>query len=82
MLAADVIVPVDEIEPAVNRLPPCTLPVALRLVPVATPILGVTNCALVLTMMLPPPSNAVVLLSVLALITVPEILIPALVLAE
>ena len=57
------------------------LPVVLRLVPVAAPMLGVTRLALVLTMILPPPSNAVVVLSTLALNTVPVKLTPAAVLA-
>ena len=58
------------------------LPVTLTLVPVAAPILGVVNTALALTMILPPASNAVVVLSTRALITVPAKLIPAAVLAE
>ena len=60
---------------------PVMLPVVLRLVPVAAPMLGVTRLALVLTMILPPPSNAVVELSTLVLNTVPVKLIPAAVLA-
>ena len=67
--------------PAVTRLPPVRLPVTLRLVPVAAPILGVVRLADVLTTMLPVPSNAVVVLSTLALITVPFKDIPAAVLA-
>ena len=57
------------------------LPVVLRLVPVAAPMLGVVRTAPALTMILPPPSNAVVELSTLALNTVPVKLKPAAVLA-
>ena len=57
------------------------LPVVLKLVPVAAPMLGVVRAAPALTMMFPLPSNAVVTLSVLALITVPFSTIPAAVLA-
>ena len=57
--------------PVVFRLPPWMLPVVLRLVPVAAPMLGVVSVALDLTTMLPVPSNAVVVLSTLALNTVP-----------
>ena len=53
----------------------------LTLVPVAAPIFGVVRTAPALTLMLPDPSNAVVVLSTLVLITVPAILIPAPVLA-
>ena len=52
-----------------------------KLVPVAAPMLGVVNTALALTLMLPPPSNAVVVPSTLELIIVPDKLIPAAVLA-
>ena len=76
-----VTVPVELINPPVKILPPVTLPVVLKLVPVAAPMLGVVNVAPALTLMLPDPSNAVVALSTLALITVPFILIPALALA-
>ena len=58
------------------------LPVTLRLVPVAAPMSGVVNAALALTMILPPPSKAVVELSTRALNTVPVRFIPAAVLAE
>ena len=80
-------------KPAVNKLPPITLatalilvfaviaPVTLKLVPVAAPMFGVVKFAPALTIMLPLPSNAVVLLSTSALNTVPVKLIPALVLA-
>ena len=44
-------------------------------------MLGVVRTAPALTVILPPPSNAVVVLSTLALITVPAKLIPAAVLA-
>ena len=53
-----------------------TVPVTLKLVPVAAPMLGVVRLAPALTIILPAPSNAVVLLSTLAEITVPAILIP------
>ena len=53
-----------------------TAPVTLRLVPVASPMFGVVKVAPALTIMLPPPSNAVVVLSTLAAITVPLMLIP------
>ena len=53
----------------------------LKLVPVAAPILGVVNCAPDLTMILPVPSNVVVVLSVFALNTVPFSTKPADVLA-
>ena len=62
-------------------LPPVILPVVLRLVPVAAPMLGVVSCAPVLTMILPVPSNAVVILSVLVLNTEPFSTRPADVLA-
>ena len=52
-----------------------TLPDTLRLVPVAAPIFGVVNCALVLTTML-PATISVVIPSTFALITVPLIAIP------
>jgi hypothetical protein len=48
---------------------------------VAAPIFGVVKLALALTMILPPPSNAVVLLSTLAENTVPDKFKPADVLA-
>ena len=57
------------------------LPVTLKLVPVAAPMLGVVKLALALTMMLPPASNAVVVLSTLVLNTVPTKVRPAAVLA-
>ena len=57
------------------------LPVVLRLVPVAAPMLGVVRFAPALTIMLPPRSNAVVLLSTRVENTVPVRLIPAAVLA-
>ena len=57
-------------------LPPVTFAVTLTLVPVAAPILGVVSWALDLTMILPDPSNAVVVLSVFALSKVPAIAIP------
>ena len=63
-------------------LPPVTKPVTLKLSPVAAPIFGVVSWALALTTILPPPSNAVVVLSTLALNTVPTRLKPAEVLAE
>ena len=53
------------------------MPVVVRLVPVAAPMLGVVRIAPALTMILPPTSNAVVVLSTLALITVPTRDIPA-----
>ena len=85
MLAA-VCVPVTlALEPVITPptvLAAVTAPVTLKLVPVAAPIFGVVNAALALTLMLPPPSNAVVVPSTLALITVPTKLIPALVLPE
>ena len=59
-----------------------TAPVTLKLVPVAAPMFGVVNAALALTLILPPPSNAVVVPSTLALNTVPFKLIPADVLPE
>lgn len=58
------------------------LPVSDKLLPTALPMLGVTRLAPVLTMMLPVPSNAVVLLSTLAENTVPLSTKPAAVLAE
>ena len=58
-----------------------TVPVTLKLVPVAAPMFGVVNCAPALTIILPVPSKDVVMPSVLALITVPLMLIPASVLA-
>ena len=61
---------------------PVKLPVTLRLVPVAAPMLGVVKFAPALTIMLPPTSNAVVSLSTLAENTVPDKEIPACVLAE
>ena len=64
-----------------NKLDPVTVPVVLRLVPVAAPILGVVNCADGLTTILPSISNAVVLLSTLAENTVPANAKPACVLA-
>ena len=67
--------------PPVNRLPPVTLAVVLKLVPVAAPIFGVVRLADALTLILPEPSNAVVVPSTLAEITVPTNVIPALVLA-
>ena len=79
--------------PAVNTLPPVMLPAALtivpalineltaRLVPFATPMFGVVRLALVLTLILPEPSNAVVTPSTLALNTDPIKLKPADVLA-
>ena len=76
-----VMVPPADIKPPVSKLEPVMLPVVLKLVPVAAPILGVVNAALALTIILPVPSNAVVIPSVLALITVPFKLIPAAVLA-
>ena len=93
MLAAEVIVLVADIKPAVKTLPPVMLPVipavvpalsapvTLKLVPVAVPILGVVKFALLLTLMLPPPSNAVVTPSTLALNCDPIKLKPADVLA-
>ena len=60
---------------------PVMLPVVLKLVPVAAPILGVVRAADALTIILPLPSNAVVELSTRALNTVPVRLIPAAVLA-
>ena len=57
------------------------LPVTLKLVPVAAPMLGVVKLADALTEIFPPPSNAVVVPSTLALITVPAKLTPAAVLA-
>ena len=59
-----------------TTLPPVTFAVTLTLVPVAAPMLGVVSCALALTIILPDPSNAVVVLSVFALISVPAIAIP------
>ena len=70
-----------KLNPAAFKLPPVILPVTLRLVPVAAPILGVVNVAPVLTIRLPPPSNAVVTLSVFALNTLPFSTRPAAVLA-
>ena len=61
---------------ALTVVPACNAPVTLKLVPVAAPMFGVTKLALALTTMLPPPSNAVVTPSVLALIIVPLIAIP------
>ena len=78
---ADTTLPL-KLKPAAFKLPPVMLPVTLTLVPVAAPILGVVNTAPVLTMMLPVPSNAVVMLSVLAENTVPFSTRPAEVLAE
>ena len=78
----DVIVPVALTMPPVKTLPPVMLAVKLTLVPVAAPILGVVKLALTLTMILPEPSNAVVLLSTLAENTVPAKLKPADPLAE
>ena len=77
ILPAEPILPVAVIKPAVLMLPPVRLPLALKLVPVAAPMLGVVKLALALTMMLPEPSNAVVVLSTLALKTVPARRIPA-----
>ena len=71
-----------KLNPPAFKLAPVMLPVTLRLVPVAAPMLGVVKLAPALTLMLPPPSNSVVLLSTLVLNTVPTRLIPALVLAE
>ena len=68
--------------PAVSKLPPVTLPVTLKLVPVAAPIFGVVKIAPVLTVIFQLPSNAVVVLSTLALNTEPIKLKPAAVLAE
>jgi hypothetical protein len=62
-------------------LPPWILPVVLKLVPVAAPMLGVVKLALTLTEIFPPASNAVVSLSTLALNCVPTRLKPAEVLA-
>ena len=62
-----VTLPVALTTPPVNTLPPWMLPVALKLVPVAAPMLGVVRLAPALTIILPPPSKAVVLLSILAL---------------
>ena len=56
---------------ALTVVPACNAPVTLKLVPVAAPMFGVTKLALALTTMFPPPSNAVVTPSVLALITQP-----------
>ena len=72
---------VADINPPVNRLPPWMLPVALKLVPVAAPMFGVVKLAPALTIILPPPSNAVVLSSILVENTVPFKTIPAAVLA-
>ena len=62
-------------------LPAVMLPVTLKLVPVAAPMLGVVNAALALIIILPPPSNAVVVPSVLAENTEPFNANPADVLA-
>ena len=61
------ILPVAETVPAVLISPPVTVPVTFKLEPVALPMLGVIRFAPALTMMLPPPSKAVVSLSVFAL---------------
>ena len=66
---------------ALTTVPALTNPVTLKLVPVAAPIFGVVSCAPVLTMILPPPSNAVVTLSTKALNCDPIKLRPAEVLA-
>ena len=76
-----VTLPAAVTKPPVSTLPPVTLPVVLKLVPVAAPIFGVVKLADALTMMLPLPSKAVVVLSTKAENTVPDRLIPALVLA-
>ena len=68
--------------PVIITLPPFMLPVTLTLVPVAAPMSGVVSCALALTTILPVPSNAVLMLSVFALNTVPFSTRPAEVLAE
>ena len=62
-------------------LPTRILPLTLKLVPVAAPMLGVVKFAPALTMMLPPPSNDVVFSSTLALNCDPIKLRPAAVLA-
>ena len=72
---------VAETTPTVKTLPPVILLVALKLVPVAAPMFGVVRLALALTIMLPDPSNAVVLLSTKALNCDPTRLRPALLLA-
>ena len=74
----------DTLEPVITPptvLAAVTVPVALKLEPVAAPMLGVVNCALALTEILPRPSNSVVVLSTLAENTVPTKLKPAAVLA-
>ena len=89
-----VALPVALIKPPVRTFPPMTLPVELtvvadnnplplniKLLPVALPMFGVVKFAPALTIMLPPPLNAVVSLSTNALNTVPVKLIPAAVLA-
>ena len=76
-----VTLPVADTNPPVFTLPGSTLPVRFKLVPVAAPMFGVVRLALALTMILPPPSNAVVMPSVLAENTVPVKLRPAAVLA-
>ena len=79
------VVPVTEVDVPVitppTTLAAVTVPVTLKLVPVAAPMLGVVKLADDLTTMLPVPSNAVVLLSTLALNTVPFNTRPAAVLA-
>ena len=60
LMLPPVTLPVAVTAPAVVKLPPVTLLVTLRLVPVAAPIFGVVRLAPALTMILPPPSNAVV----------------------
>ena len=76
MLPVVLILPDPNVPPVAEMLP-----VTLNDVPVAAPMLGVVRAALALTMILPPASNAVVVLSTLVLNTVPTKVRPAEVLA-
>jgi hypothetical protein len=64
------------------RLAAVILPLTVRLLPTALPMLGVTRLAPGLTDIVPDPSKAVVSLSTLAANTVPLSTKPAAVLAE
>ena len=79
-LSVDTTLPL-KLRPTAFRLPAVALPLTLKLVPVAAPMLGVVKFAPALTMILPDPSNAVVFSSTLALNCDPIRLRPAAVLA-
>ena len=79
-LSVDTTLPL-KLRPTAFKLAAVALPVTLKLVPVAAPMLGVVKFAPALTMMLPEPSNDVVFSSTLALNCDPIRLRPAAVLA-